>query len=106
MNEEQGDKISVGTIFSELKRQRLHQTSTSTFAVCWVLFVFGFYVLEDQLTFSSKLNSLSDTTGEVGLGFMKSLKLLDLCKVSCKATNMRTAQVSKKQGSVSERHRH
>ncbi len=40
-----------------------------------------------QLTLSSKVNSFSDTTGEVGLCFMKSLKLLDLCRVSCKHTN-------------------
>lgn len=33
-------------------------------------------------TLSSRLNSFSDTTGEVGLCFMKSLKLLDLCRVS------------------------
>lgn len=37
----------------------------------------------EQPTFSSSVNSFSDT-GEVGLFFMKSLKLLDRCRESCK----------------------
>lgn len=36
-----------------------------------------------QPTFSSSVISFSDT-GEVGLFFMKSLKLLDRCRESCK----------------------
>lgn len=34
------------------------------------------------------MDSGSATTGEAGLGFMKSLKLLDLCSVSCLKEDM------------------
>lgn len=51
----------------------------------------------ERLTFSSSVNSFSDTTGEVGLGFMKSLKLLDLCKVSCGHTKEEVSIIRKAQ---------
>lgn len=70
--------LPVGTTIQELKTTKI-EAPTSTFpAFCFKL------VLGERLTCSSKVNSLSGVQGEVGLCFMKSLKLLDLCKVSCK----------------------
>lgn len=42
--------------------------------------------MSGRLTFSSNANSLSEAVGELGLCFMKSLKLLDRCRLSCRHT--------------------
>lgn len=72
INEEHSDQ----TYLQEQSSSNIKKDSTSTSPV---LCTFE----RKRLTFSSKLNSLSDATGDVGLCFMKSLKLLDLCRVIC-----------------------
>lgn len=69
-----------GTGWSNICRKHHLGCHTSASSIV-VLCCFCVWV---ELTLSSKANSLSAETGDVGLFFMKSLKLLDLCKVSCK----------------------
>lgn len=81
---EQLEHICVGTNFWELIYRLLvlqvYFHSLKQTRLCVFKRVFG-----SSLTFSSSDNSFSNT-GEDGLFFMKSLKLLDLCRLSCKHT--------------------
>lgn len=86
-NMEQLKRISVGSHIWELLDQWLYYSSASTLLLLQMFVCFNVHVWEPP-TFSSSVISFSDT-GEVGLFFMKSLKLLDRCRESWKHTENR-----------------
>lgn len=83
-NMEQLKRIFVGSHIWELLDQWLYYSSASTLLLLQMFVCFNVHVWEPP-TFSSSVISFSDT-GEVGLFFMKSLKLLDRCRESWKHT--------------------
>lgn len=86
-NEEQCDKICRNCHIRNLKHKEFIRHALLLFkTVMCCVFLCVCLRGTVQLTFSSKLNSFSDTTGEVGLCFIKSLKLLDLCRESYEHT--------------------